>query len=164
MVAKSEKWHRRALADCAWGSLITKIGYKAARAGKRLIRIPKYAPTSRTCSACLYVLDAIALHKRSWMCPQCGTHRACETCPPPCVSLSCVDRSALAAPFDDRGCKANRRGATGAGRFPRTYPQKPCASITYPRPLGGAKHGHLGAFRHGHLGAQPYSKNPLCSL
>ena len=41
--------------------------------------------------------------------------RACETSSPSSVSLSLpLIRSASAAPFDDRGCRANHRAASGA--------------------------------------------------
>ncbi len=59
--------------DSGFGMFRECLRYKLARQGKALIVVDRYAPTSRTCSACGLVLDdAIHYKKRIWTCPKCG--------------------------------------------------------------------------------------------
>ena len=59
--------------DSGFGMFREYLRYKLARQGKALIVVDRYAPTSRTCSACGLVLDdAIHYKKRIWTCPRCG--------------------------------------------------------------------------------------------
>ena len=46
--------------------------YKAARAGRRLLVIDRFYPSSKTCSACGYLLASLSLGIRTWVCPSCG--------------------------------------------------------------------------------------------
>ncbi len=46
--------------------------YKAATAGRHLIVIDRWYPSSKTCSACGPVLAALRLSTRTWPCPSCG--------------------------------------------------------------------------------------------
>jgi putative transposase len=45
-----------AISDCGWGTFRRMLEYKAARAGRRVIVIDRWYPSSKTCSACGYVL------------------------------------------------------------------------------------------------------------
>jgi putative transposase len=63
----------KAISDCGWGTFRRMIGYKAARAGRRLIVIDRWYPSSKTCSACGHVLADLGLMVRMWQCPSCGT-------------------------------------------------------------------------------------------
>ena len=59
--------------DAGFGMFRECLRYKLARQGKALIMVDRYAPTSRTCSACGLILDdAIHYKKRIWTCPRCG--------------------------------------------------------------------------------------------
>ena len=59
--------------DAGFGMFRECLRYKLARQGKALILVDRYAPTSRTCSACGMVLDdAVHYKKRIWTCPKCG--------------------------------------------------------------------------------------------
>ena len=49
------------------------IEYKAARAGRRVIVIDRWYPSSKTCSACGHLLADLSLSTRTWRCPSCGT-------------------------------------------------------------------------------------------
>ena len=49
------------------------IAYKAARAGRRVIVIDRWHPSSKTCSACGHLLTELSLKVRRWQCPSCGT-------------------------------------------------------------------------------------------
>ncbi len=49
------------------------LAYKAARAGRHLIVIDRWYPSSKTCSACGHLLAELSLSTRTWQCPSCGT-------------------------------------------------------------------------------------------
>ena len=63
----------KAISDCGWGTFRELIEYKAARAGRQLIVIGRWYPSSKTCSACGHLLAALGLSTRTWQCPSCRT-------------------------------------------------------------------------------------------
>jgi len=63
----------KAIADCGWGTFRHMLEYKAARYGRRVITVNRWYPSSKTCSACGYVLATLSLKTRTWQCPSCGT-------------------------------------------------------------------------------------------
>lgn len=62
----------RVLSDAAIGAAIRLLEDKAARYGKTVIRIDRFFPSSKRCSACRHVLDKLPLTVRAWICPTCG--------------------------------------------------------------------------------------------
>jgi putative transposase len=63
----------KAISDCGWGEFRRQLEYKAARAGRRLIVIDRWYPSSKSCSACGHLLASLSLSTRMWQCPSCGT-------------------------------------------------------------------------------------------
>jgi putative transposase len=63
----------KAIYDCGWGEFRRQIQYKAARAGRHLIVIDRWYPSSKRCSACGHLLAELSLATRHWTCPSCGT-------------------------------------------------------------------------------------------
>ena len=63
----------KAISDCGWGTFRAMTGYKAARYGRRVIIVDRWYPSSKTCSACGYLLADLSLTTRTWQCPSCGT-------------------------------------------------------------------------------------------
>ncbi len=56
-----------------YGTFRECLRYKLERQGKALIVVDRYAPTSRTCSACGEALDGgVSYKRRFWTCPKCG--------------------------------------------------------------------------------------------
>ncbi len=52
------------------------LRYKLERQGKQLILIDRYTPTTRTCSTCGQVREAVHYREKTWRCPECGAvHR-----------------------------------------------------------------------------------------
>jgi putative transposase len=49
------------------------IQYKAERAGRHVIAVDRWFPSSKTCSACGHLLASLSLSARHWQCPSCGT-------------------------------------------------------------------------------------------
>ncbi|WP_245564151.1 RNA-guided endonuclease InsQ/TnpB family protein [Nocardia testacea] len=63
----------RAVRDAALGEFRRQLQYKAARAGKRVVVIDRWYPSSKTCSNCGHLLSSLTLSVRYWACPDCGT-------------------------------------------------------------------------------------------
>ena len=63
----------RAISDCGWGEFRRQLAYKCQRYGRRLVVIDRWYPSSKTCSACGYLLAELSLSSRHWTCPSCGT-------------------------------------------------------------------------------------------
>ncbi|MER5268731.1 RNA-guided endonuclease TnpB family protein [Actinosynnema sp. NPDC002837] len=63
----------RAISDAGWGEFRRQLEYKAARAGRVLVVIDRWYPSSKTCSACGHLLAELNLSVRHWTCPDCRT-------------------------------------------------------------------------------------------
>ncbi|MEU7877142.1 RNA-guided endonuclease InsQ/TnpB family protein [Microbispora bryophytorum] len=57
--------------DAGWGRLTAMLAYKAARHGRTLVKVDRWFPSSKLCSACGAVAESMPLKVRSWTCP-CG--------------------------------------------------------------------------------------------
>ncbi|MCL8206835.1 MAG: transposase [Actinomycetia bacterium] len=64
----------RHVADSGWGEFRRMLAYKCMWYGSRLVVANRYDPSSKTCSACGHVLEALPLDVRVWDCPACGAH------------------------------------------------------------------------------------------
>jgi putative transposase len=62
----------RHIADAGWSSFRRMLEYKAHWYGSKLVVAPRFLPSSKTCSDCGHVLDALPLSMRMWTCPACG--------------------------------------------------------------------------------------------
>lgn len=62
----------KAVHDVGWGTLVTFLEYKAARAGKAFVKCDRWFPSTKTCSECGSVSETKTLDVRSWDCPHCG--------------------------------------------------------------------------------------------
>jgi putative transposase len=69
------KNHRlaKAISACGWGEFRRQLEYKCARYGRDLIAIDRWYASSKTCSACGYLLPELSLSARRWTCPECRT-------------------------------------------------------------------------------------------
>lgn len=63
----------RGILDGAWGSFRSMIEYKAAWYGRTVVIADRFYPSSKTCSACGFLLDSLPLSVRTWTCPSCRT-------------------------------------------------------------------------------------------
>jgi putative transposase len=61
----------RAISDCGWGEFRRQLQYKCQRAGRQLVVIDRWYPSSKMCSACGFVLADLPLQVRAWRCPSC---------------------------------------------------------------------------------------------
>ena len=62
-------WRRRSMMSV--GRVCRRLEYKARWYGRTLVKIDRWYPSSKTCSACGYVLDMLTLDRREWVCPKC---------------------------------------------------------------------------------------------
>lgn len=63
----------KAISDVGWSEFVRQLEYKATWYGRTIVKIDRWYPSSKTCSACLHVLEELTLDMRSWVCPECGT-------------------------------------------------------------------------------------------
>ncbi|MGH3418684.1 MAG: RNA-guided endonuclease InsQ/TnpB family protein [Streptosporangiaceae bacterium] len=61
----------RVISDCGWGEFRRLLTHKCERAGRELVVIDRWYPSSKTCSACGHLLAELSLNTRHWTCPQC---------------------------------------------------------------------------------------------
>ena len=64
----------KALSDVSFGAFGRQIEYKCEWYGKTLVRINRWFPSSKTCSACGHISESMPLDVREWSCPECDTH------------------------------------------------------------------------------------------
>ena len=65
-----------------WGRKVSDLGHsqfanilkrQCAKTGSTVAEIPRFYPSSKTCSDCGYVVDGLPLNVREWVCPECGS-------------------------------------------------------------------------------------------
>ena len=63
----------RSISDAGWSSMTSKLKYKLDNKGGHLVKIERFYPSSKTCSCCGAVNEALKLSDRHWTCTSCGT-------------------------------------------------------------------------------------------
>jgi len=63
----------QAVEDASLGMFLTQLAYKCRWYGVNLIKIDRFAPSSKKCGNCGYIYKGLKLSERSWTCPECGT-------------------------------------------------------------------------------------------
>ena len=62
----------RVISDAAWRMLLTFLAYKCAWYGREFLKVDRFYPSSKTCSACGHVVERLPLDVRKWTCPSCN--------------------------------------------------------------------------------------------
>jgi putative transposase len=57
------------IGDAGWGIFISLLEYKADWNNKRIVKINRFYPSSKTCNECGYIHQDLTLSERSWTCP-----------------------------------------------------------------------------------------------
>ena len=57
------------IADASWGTFVRLLEYKASWNDKRVIKINRFYPSSKTCNECGYIHQDLKLSERQWTCP-----------------------------------------------------------------------------------------------
>jgi putative transposase len=68
----------RHLADASFGELRRQLTYKAAQRGVQLAVVDRWYPSSKTCSGCGALNEALTLGTRVWVCTACGEVHDCD--------------------------------------------------------------------------------------
>jgi putative transposase len=63
----------QAISDVSWSTFVTMLEYKADWYGKNILRIGRFAPSSKTCNCCGYINKELTLKDREWTCPKCDS-------------------------------------------------------------------------------------------
>ena len=63
----------KSIRDASWGKFFELLDYKAEEAGRTIVRVPRFEPTSKRCSACGAINQDLTLNDRQWVCKVCGT-------------------------------------------------------------------------------------------
>jgi putative transposase len=102
--------------DAGWAGFTSMLEYKAARYGRTFVRIDRWVPSTRTCSACGRVNDKLPLNIRVWTC-LCG---------------SVHDRDVNAAINILAAGRAERQNDRGAQVRPASVPAPRCETGIHP--------------------------------
>ena len=62
------------IADANWGEFVRQLQYKAEWSERTVVEIDRFFPSSKRCSSCGFVHEAMPLCVREWNCPECNTH------------------------------------------------------------------------------------------
>jgi putative transposase len=62
----------RSVHDAGWSTFVAMLAYKAQRAGRTFVKVDRWFPSTRACSACGAIGEAKPLRVRTWTCG-CGT-------------------------------------------------------------------------------------------
>lgn len=62
----------KSASDNGWGMFVNMLEYKAAWKGRKVVKIDRWFPSSKTCSCCGHVHKELKLSDRTYLCPKCG--------------------------------------------------------------------------------------------
>lgn len=91
----------KAISDAGWGEFERQLSYKAEWAGRQLVKVNQWLPSSKMCHGCGHKVEKLPLSQRCWHCENCG---------------QAIDRDINAARnIRTAGLAGLACGATGAG-------------------------------------------------
>jgi len=61
----------KAISDASWHELTRQLEYKSEWNDKKLVKIDRFFPSSKTCSVCNFINQNLTLKDREWTCPSC---------------------------------------------------------------------------------------------
>jgi putative transposase len=68
--AMQRLWGRK-ISDLGHSQFVNILKYQCSKTGAAVVEIPRFYPSSKTCSGCGHVLDELPLRVREWACPIC---------------------------------------------------------------------------------------------
>ena len=73
-ISKMSRNHKlaKSLLDEGWYQFTNMLEYKMEWYGGSLVKIDRFFPSSKTCSACGCKVSKMPLNVREWVCPDCG--------------------------------------------------------------------------------------------
>lgn len=67
-----QQWGRKA-SDLGFGSFVQILEYNCTLTGSTLVKVPRYFPSSKTCSECCSVNSKLRISEKTWTCSECGS-------------------------------------------------------------------------------------------
>lgn len=117
-VANMVKNHKlaRAISEQGWSEFVTILEYKAKWAGRALVLVDRFFPSSKTCSGCGHVVPRLPLSVREWSCQRCGADHDRDI--NAAINILAASRVVAACGVDGRPLPGLREQAVGceAGR------------------------------------------------
>ena len=62
----------KAISDAGWGEFVRQLTYKAEWAGRQVVKVSQWFPSSKTCHSCGHKVEKLPLSQRHWHCKGCG--------------------------------------------------------------------------------------------
>jgi putative transposase len=74
-VSNMQKNHclAKSISDASWSEFVRQLEYKSKWAGRTLVGIDRWYPSSKRCSDCGHTVPKMPLKVREWVCPECGS-------------------------------------------------------------------------------------------
>lgn len=66
-------WGRK-ISDLSYAEFIQILEWEALKSGSKVVKIDRFAPSSKACHCCGFINDDLTLNDRSWVCPSCGEY------------------------------------------------------------------------------------------
>ena len=63
-------WGRK-ISDLSYGEFVQILEWVAFKNGSKVVKIDRFAPSSKMCHCCGFINDDLTLNDRSWVCPSC---------------------------------------------------------------------------------------------
>jgi putative transposase len=61
------------IADVSWSKFIELLTYKSEWNDKKIVKVDRFFPSSKTCNCCGYINQNLKLDMREWTCPSCNS-------------------------------------------------------------------------------------------
>lgn len=71
--AMKKLWGRK-ISDLSYAEFIQILEWEALKSGSKVVKIDRFAPSSKACHCCGFINDDLTLNDRSWVCPSCGEY------------------------------------------------------------------------------------------
>lgn len=104
------KRYSRSIADASWGELVRQLEYKSNWYGRTLVKVDRFFPSSKTCSACGHIVESMPEHIRDWECPSCGAQHDRDLNAATNVLAAGLAVAACGAPVRPNSQKRERHG------------------------------------------------------
>lgn len=104
------KRYSRYIADASWGELVRQLEYKSDWYGRTLVKVDRFFPSTKTCSACGHIVESMPEHIRDWECPSCGAQHDRDLNAATNVLAAGLAVTACGAPVRPNSQKRGRHG------------------------------------------------------
>lgn len=71
--AMKRLWGRK-ISDLSYYEFVQILEWEALKNGSKVVKIDRFAPSSKMCHCCGFINDKLTLKDRKWVCPSCGEH------------------------------------------------------------------------------------------